>query len=360
MAGEAEGLKARLAARIRSDGPIGVDAYMRACADVYYAARDPFGAKGDFTTAPEITQAFGELVGLWAASAWQAAGSPDPFRLVELGPGRGTLMRDALRAVRLVPGFRDAARLHLVETSPALREAQRATLSDEAAEWRSTFDDVPDGPLILLANEFFDALPVRQLVRTGAGWRERQVAHADGTFRFVIGADGTTDAVPPALRDAPEGAVFEVAPEREALAAAIGGRIARAGGAALIVDYGPAASGAGETLQAARRHRAHEVLDGPGTADLSAHVDFATLARAAEGTGARAWGPVTQGAFLGALGIEARAARLMAAAPDQAPLIRSACRRLIDPAEMGTLFKALALTRREAPCPAGFESEHAR
>ncbi len=353
MAGEADGLAARLAARIGRDGPIGVDDYMRECADAYYGARDPFGAKGDFTTAPEITQAFGELVGLWAASAWQAAGAPDPVVLVELGPGRGTLMRDALRAAKLVPAFRRAVRLHLVEASPVLRAAQRAALAGETPVWHGAFDEVPAGPAILLANEFFDALPVRQFVRTPQGWRERRVGH-DGAFRFVLGEDDATRDVPEALRGAPEGAIVETSPESLALAGAIARRIATSGGAALIVDFGPAQSGAGETLQAARRHRAHDVLADPGAADLAAHVDFAALARAAEGAGARAWGPVTQGALLQALGIELRAARLMAAAPDQAALVRSACRRLIDPAEMGTLFKALALTAPGAAPPAGF------
>ncbi len=359
MAGEADGLSARLAARIARDGPIGVDDYMRACTAAYYAAGDPFGAKGDFVTAPEISQTFGELVGLWAATSWRAAGAPDTCVLVELGPGRGTLMADALRAAKLVPEFRRAVRLHLVEASPALRDRQLAALAGEAVAWHDCFDQVPAGPLILIANEFFDALPVRQFVRTDAGWRERRVAY-DGAFHFVLAGEDAAGAVPAVLRDAPVGAFVETSPESLTLAAAIGRRIAADGGAALIVDFGPAEGGPGETLQAARRHRFADVLAEPGAADLAAHVDFAALAGAAAGAGARAWGPVTQGVFLTALGIEQRSAQLMQAAPDQAPIVRSACRRLIDPAEMGTLFKVLALTPRGAPPPAGFELENAR
>jgi NADH dehydrogenase [ubiquinone] 1 alpha subcomplex assembly factor 7 len=323
MAGEIEEL-------IRRDGPITVAEFMRRAVARYYAGRDPLGARGDFVTAPEITQVFGELIGLWCVETWRAIGAPEPVALVELGPGRGTLMRDALRAMARVGGFRPA--LHLVETSPALRALQR----DLPACWHDGIATVPRMPMLLLANEFFDALPVHQYV----GDVERRVGLVDGRLAFLPDGDG---------------AVAERAPERAALAAEIATRIAAHGGAALIVDYGYVA-GSGDTLQAMRRHRRRDVLSEPGEADLTAHVDFGALAAAARARGARTWGPVPQGAFLLSLGIETRAARLVeTATPDQAMLVRSGCRRLIDPGEMGTLFKVLAITRMNDPAPPGFE-----
>ena len=310
-------------ALIERDGPITVAELMRLAVARYYAGGDPLGARGDFVTAPEITQVFGELVGLWCATA-----VPDAELLVELGPGRGTMMRDALRAARVVPSFRP--KLHLVETSPVLRAAQR----DLPAAWHDSLATVPAGRAIFLANEFFDALPVHQYV----GETERRVAFAGEGLRFI-----------------PDGEAVERSPERAALAAEIAHRIVDHGGAALIVDYGYA-QGAGDTLQAMRAHRRCDVLDDLGSADLTAHVDFTALAEAVRAAGACAWGPISQREFLTRLGIETRAAKLIeGATPDQTMLIRSGCRRLIDPREMGTLFQVLSITRNQDPAPPGFE-----
>jgi NADH dehydrogenase [ubiquinone] 1 alpha subcomplex assembly factor 7 len=322
MAGEIEEL-------IRRDGPITVAAFMRLAVARYYAGRDPLGARGDFVTAPEITQVFGELIGAWIAAMWQSMSSPQTVALVELGPGRGTMMRDVLRTTSRVPGFHPV--VHLVETSPALRAQQQGL----PASWHETLATVPRMPLLLIANEFFDALPVHQYV----GADERRVAVKEGSLAF--------------LPQTGQG-IVERSPEREALAVEIAGRIAAEGGAALIADYGYV-EGTGETLQAMRRHRPHDVLSDPGASDLTAHVDFGALAAAVLRGGAKLWGPIPQGAFLTRLGIEQRAAKLMeSATPDQAVLIRSGCRRLIDPREMGTLFKVIAITRNTEPTPPGF------
>ena len=323
MVGEIEAL-------IRRDGPITVAEFMRRAVAQYYAGRDPFGARGDFITAPEITQVFGELIGAWCAACWRAMGAPERVALVELGPGRGTMMRDMLRATASVNGFRPS--VHLVETSPALREQQRGI----PAKWHLSLGTVPEMPTLLLANEFFDAIPVQQFV----GAVERRVTAVDGRLAFTpVG----------------EGDIVERSPERVDLANQIARRIATHGGAALIVDYGYV-GGSGDTLQAMRAHRPRGVLEDPGGADLTAHVDFGALADSVRRGEARPWGPLPQGVFLSRLGIEARAARLIeTATPDQAMLIRSGCRRLIDPREMGTLFKVLAITRSGDPAPPGFE-----
>ncbi len=326
----------------------------------YYTTRDPLGARGDFITAPEITQIFGELIGLWCADGWVQMGRPDPVILAELGPGRGTLMADALRALRVAPDFRRALRLHLLETSPALRQIQAQLLADANPRWHQSFASLPEGPLIVIANEFLDALPIRQFVRGEKGWHERRVAlAADGaTLTFALdAAPGIAGAalIPAALSEAPPGSLVEVRPAALSLAAAIGTRFATQGGLGLFIDYGHERSVCGETLQAVRGHQRHDVLAAPGDADLTAHVDFAAFAEAATSVGARAWGPAPQGAFLTALGLaERRAALLKQATSSQARDIESACRRLIDPAEMGTLFKALALTGPALSAPAGF------
>jgi NADH dehydrogenase [ubiquinone] 1 alpha subcomplex assembly factor 7 len=349
-------LLAHLARRIRDAGPMSVAAYMEDALFHprwgYYATRDPLGARGDFVTAPEVSQVFGELIGLWCAELWQRLGAPDPVLLVELGPGRGTLMRDALRAARIVPDFARAARLHLVERSPVLRAAQARTLAEAAPLWHDALATAPPGPMLLVANEFLDALPIRQFVRAGAEWRERVVTMTGDALTFALDpAPATGENLP----DAPPGAVCEIRPTSRTLAREIGERLAAAGGAALFVDYGYWPSACGDTLQAVRRHRAHEVLADPGEADLTAHVDFANFAQAAEASGARAWGPVPQGLFLERLGLGARAARLAAnAEADAAERIRSGCHRLAAPEAMGTLFKALALTSPDGPAPAGF------
>ena len=311
----------------------------------YYTTRDPFGAAGDFVTAPEVSQMFGELLGLWLAQVWADQGGP-PFVLAELGPGRGTLMRDALRAAARQPGFTAAARLWLVETSPALRATQAALLPE--ARWAARVEDLPEGPLFLLANEFLDALPIRQFQRVESLWREREVG-PDGFRWRAPHPDAALDARFPLL---PDGAIAEVSPEAEAAAAHLGARIARDGGAALIVDYG-AWDGAGDTLQAVAGHAFADPLAAPGEADLTAHVRFRALAAAARP--ARAFGPAGQGAFLERLGITARAAVLARGRPAAVQAaVAAAHRRLTHPDEMGTLFQALALLPREAPVPPGF------
>ncbi|MHA1568218.1 MAG: class I SAM-dependent methyltransferase [Alphaproteobacteria bacterium] len=362
-------LAAHLERLISAEGPISVARYMAEAlghpVHGYYMRGDPLGASGDFITAPEISQIFGELIGLWCAVVWRAVDRPKPVRLVELGPGRGTLMADALRAARRsAPEFHAALDLHLVETSPPLRAAQRACLGDTAATWHDTATEVPAGPMLVIANEFIDALPVHQFVRTAGGWRERLVGFdpATGGFFFQPAAAETPalDLVPAALwasaEGCDEGGIVEIRPAGREIAAAIAARVAAHGGAALIVDYGHGRSAAGDTLQAVRGHRHADPLAEPGAADLTAHVDFQALGEAASAAGAAVHGPVTQGAFLTALGIEARRDMLADADPDKARDIRGACRRLIDTAEMGSLFKVLAIAGPGQPEPPGFEN----
>lgn len=342
----------RLAREIDATGPMPVARYMAECLAHYYATRDPLGRGGDFVTAPEVSQVFGELIGLWAADLWLRAGSPAKLRLVELGPGRGTLMADLWRAVARVPGFHAAATVHLVETSPTLRRAQ--ALQVPHAQWHDRLEDVPDdAPLLLVANEFFDALPIRQFVRTEAGWRERMVAFADGTFFEAAGPVPLDPLMPPSLVAAPVGAVVELAAAAGAVAAEIGARLAAQGGAALIIDYGYAGPASGDTLQAVKTHGFADPFAEPGEADLTAHVDFTALRAAARP--ATTWGPVSQAELLVALGIDARTETLAArATPGQAALLRSGTARLIGDDAMGSLFKALALTGGDWPQPAGF------
>jgi NADH dehydrogenase [ubiquinone] 1 alpha subcomplex assembly factor 7 len=330
----------------------------------YYMGRDPLGARGDFVTAPEVSQMFGELVGLWCADAWQRLGEPAEILLAELGPGRGTLMADALRAARTLPAFADALKVHLVEISPALKACQAATLASAAPTWHDDLADLPEGPLLLIANEFFDALPARQVVKTKGGWCERQVTLVnrpeDGppTFEFGLSTPrpDAESVVPAALRDAPAGAIFETSPSAARTAAEIGRRLAAHGGAAVIIDYGHGQSATGETLQAVRGHARHDVLAEPGSADLTCHVDFAALARAAHEAGPEAHGPIGQGAWLRRLGIEARAAGLMErATAAQQEDVRAALARLTGAEQMGELFKVLALVPRGFGPPAGFD-----
>ncbi len=374
MSQDADTLAHHLAARILLDGPLSVAAFMGEALGHprfgYYMRQDPFGVAGDFTTAPEISQMFGELVGLWCVDAWARLGGPAPFHLVELGPGRGTLMQDALRAAALVPAFRDAAQVHLVETSPTLRARQHttlgATLGATPVTWHDRLEDVPDGPTLLIANEFFDALPIRQIQKTNHGWFERLIdvdpdSPPDAPrFRFVLEAFGSSGSrlVPDSLRDAPEGSVVEVSPASRSVARLIGQRIAAAPGAAVLIDYGyPHGPAVGDTLQALRKHAFAPVLDSPGEADLTAHVDFASIAAAAREGGADAFGPVDQGAWLTSLGIGPRADALKRTATrKQAADIDSALNRLIAPDQMGTLFKVLALTSPGLGAPAGFEA----
>lgn len=353
-------LAAEIRQRIRREGPISVATYMELCLSHptlgYYRRARPLGAEGDFVTAPEVSQMFGELVGLWAAALWQAMGAPASVRLVELGPGRGTLMADALRAARTVPGFREAVDLHLVESSEPLRAEQAALLGEARPTWHVGVEGVPPGPLLVVANEFFDALPIRQFERVGDGWRERVVTLAPDSRALRFAAAGPCCAATDGPAGAPAGAIVERAPVREALAAALARRVVKHGGAALIVDYGHEGSGLGDTLQAMRRHRRHGVLEAPGTADLTAHVDFSALATAGHGAGAEVFGPVAQGEFLQALGIEARAGVLkQRASTEQAREIDAALRRLTGAHAMGALFKALTLAHPALGALPGFE-----
>lgn len=343
--------------RITRTGPLSVAAFMAEALGHpehgYYRKRDPLGAAGDFITAPEISQMFGELIGLALAVVWREMGMPPLVRLVELGPGRGTLMADLLRAARLVPPFAAALDVHLVETSPVLRDAQRRAVGQ--ATWHDGLDSIPDGPMLLVANEFIDALPIHQYRRDGGIWRERLIESAGDGFRFTDGPQADPALLPAAVRDAPDGAVAETCPAGRAVAARIARRLARDGGAAFLIDYGYARSAAGDSLQAVRAHAFHPVLDDPGEADITAHVDFQSLAEAAQAAGARAHGPVEQGLWLRLLGIEARAAALAkTATPDQRERLLSGANRLIAPREMGTLFKILALTDPTLPTPPGF------
>ena len=349
---------------IANDGPMPLERFMAMANGHptlgYYASRDPFGAAGDFTTAPEISQMFGELVGLWAAEAWRACGAPSPVHLVELGPGRGTMMADALRAARVAPDFSAAVQIHLVEASPSLGARQRETLADVAdkTHWHATLDSVPQGAAIILANEFFDALPVRHYARVKGAWHERLVG-LDESGAFAWGASSQHED---SLHlDAPDGAVLEIAAVAQRVMTSLAQRIVDHGGALLAIDYGHTETGLGETLQAVRRHRFVDPLDAPGTADLTAHVDFAALARAAHAVGAQVRGPVTQRHFLEQIGIRARAAALSKrTTPEGAQKIATALNRLTadDTATaMGALFKAIAVVRHAAPPLAGFITE---
>ncbi|MCJ2086372.1 SAM-dependent methyltransferase [Methylobacterium sp. E-005] len=340
-------LAAEIAALIRQNGPIGIDRYMALCLGHpihgYYRTRDPLGAKGDFTTAPEISQMFGELIGAWSAYVHGLMGRPDPLVLIELGPGRGTLMADALRALRTAaPGLRVAP--HLVETSPVLRAVQERTLAGTGTTWHDGLESLPEGPAIVLANEFFDCLPVLQLVRGPAGWHARQVGlDAQGALAFGLAPEPT-----PGIDGAgPAGALLSVPSAGLALIRTLAQRLRTVGGALLIFDYGHVRPGFGDTLQAMARHDFADPLAAPGEADLTHHVDFAALTKAAAGAGARVHGPVDQGAFLMNLGLRERAEQLKTrATAAQAAAIDGAVARLTDPGRtgMGSLFKVLAVS----------------
>jgi NADH dehydrogenase [ubiquinone] 1 alpha subcomplex assembly factor 7 len=329
-------LAAKLRASIAATGPMRLDRWMEACNGHYYASRDPLGAAGDFTTAPEISQMFGELIGGWIADLWLRAGSP-AVRLVELGPGRGTLMADALRVLARVPGLAEKLALSLVETSPVLRAAQTERLD---ATWFDSLDTVPDDlPMIVIANEFFDALPIRQGLSSGT---ERAVDIGNTGF---VPTSLPAPGLPPGEHCAPATAII----------ASLAARLAAQGGAALIIDYGNSRPPALDTLQALRHHGAANPFADPGESDLTAHVDFSALAAAAANAGARVTAPVPQGVWLGRLGIEARAAALKARATTaQAAAIEAALVRLTAPVQMGQLFKAMAITAPHWPQPAGF------
>lgn len=359
-------LEAEIRAMIALDGPITVERYMALClahpVHGYYLTRDPLGAHGDFVTAPEISQMFGELIGLWAAAVWQRMGEPKRVYLVELGPGRGTLMADALRAAAVLPAFAAALAVELVETSPALCARQQATLANFSVPiaWRGSVESLPEGPSIVIGNEFFDALPIHQAVKDRRGWRERMVGvNEEGRLAFAVHPDAIPNLqalAPQASADAPEGAMVEW--RSDYIVTELSRRVVRHGGAALVIDYGYAQTTFEETLQAVRGHAYANPLEAPGEADLTALVDFAALASSARAAGARVHGPIPQGEFLKRLGIELRAEKLKRqASPEQAAEIDASLARLTQGGEgMGELFKALAIAHPELGVLPGFES----
>ncbi|MGN7123164.1 class I SAM-dependent methyltransferase [Methylorubrum thiocyanatum] len=358
MTAEATPLLAILAREIRAGGPIGLDRYMALCLGHprhgYYATRDPFGRGGDFVTAPEISQMFGELIGAWAGAVlatMQAASPAARPCIVELGPGRGTLMADALRALRAAGAAFD---LHLVETSPVLRRLQADRLAAAAPVFHDSVESLPDAPLLVIANEFFDALPARQFVRTGHGWCERRVGLTSEGDALAFGLDPEPDSRLAA--EAPEGAVLTVPSQGLAVMRDLARRLAARGGALLAIDYGHDRPGFGDTFQALVGHRFADPLSRPGEADLTLHVDFGALARAASAEGAAVHGPATQRDFLLGLGLLMRAERLkVRATPDQAAAIDAAAARLTDPDPrgMGALFKVLGVSHPAlGPLPA--------
>jgi SAM-dependent MidA family methyltransferase len=336
-------LRDRLAAEIAHHGPLSVAQYMTAClhdpAFGYYATRPALGEDGDFITAPMVSQMFGELIGVWAASVWMQMGQPETFRLVEIGPGDGTLMTDLLRAARRAPGFVEAADVWLVETSTPLKSLQAYKLG-ERVRWADRLDDVPDAaPMILVANELLDCLPARQFVRTAVGWSEQAVGVDEaGKLAFVRIANPAGALLP----DAHEGAVYEQSGAQAALGSEIGARVVRDGGAGLLIDYGRAQPGFGDTLQALSQHEKVDPLEAPGEADLTIHADFPAVMEAAQAEGAAA-AVITQGEFLARLGIGERAEALVRARPDRSAVIGRQLNRLVGTDQMGELFKACCI-----------------
>ena len=350
MSAAGEGLGAIFRRLIANTGPIGVMHFMGEANARYYASRDPLGAAGDFVTAPEISQMFGELIGLWLTDMWIRAGREQPVHYVELGPGRGTLARDALAAA-LRYGLEP--RVHFIESSTALKDIQLTAVP--GAIWHHDLSSLPTwGPILLVANEFLDALPVRQLVRTADGWRERMVGLEADRFVFVAGAQPMDAAVSEVWGAAPEGTIVELNPGAAATIYEVAGRLVEQGGAALFFDYGHDEPRPGSTLQAVRAHAKVDPFATPGEADLTAHVDFSALAPIARSRGARWLGTVAQGRWLRELGIETRAESLAAFAPEHADAIHAAKDRLIGEGQMGALFKVMGLAAPGWPEGVGF------
>lgn len=341
-------------AKIKADGPITIADYMELCLTHpqygYYMKQDPLGAAGDFTTAPEITQAFGELIGLWAVETWRHLGSPGSFTLCELGPGRGTLMSDALRAAQMLPEFGKAAQVHLLEASPFLREKQQSALAAHNPTWIDTLEQLPDQPIIIIANEFFDALPVRQFQRVPDSWKERRIAVGpQGTFVFTL---ASSPEAPTYEMD--DGMVMETSPASVDMISRLARPIVKNRGAALVIDYGDDEV-YGETLQAVANHRGAHLLSTPGMADITAHVSFMPLANAVRKIGCRVYGPIEQGEFLLALGLKERTEQLCAKAnEEQQRSLKAALHRLTAPEAMGKLFKVMSFSDKATLAPPGF------
>lgn len=341
--------------KIETDGAMDIGTFMSLVVAQYYKTRDPFGVDGDFTTAPEISQMFGELIGAWLADMWMQMGSPAPFTVVECGPGRGTLMVDILRATRHVEGFHRGAQVCLIETSPVLQEKQRAVLREfDFIHWREAIEEVPvRGPVLLIGNEFLDALPVRQFMRDHAGWQERVVRVEDGQLCFGFEqAEKSVLSLLPALTVTQK--IYEVSPARLDFAKTCCTLLEQAGGAALFIDYGYTKRVAGDTLQAVRGHQYTDVLGFVGMSDLTAHVDFVALEEAVAAQNGQFFGIVSQGEFLQALGIRRRAQVLQQAFPARSSEIDSALNRLISPSEMGDIFKVTGFGYGYNFTPAGF------
>ncbi len=351
-------LKQFLAKRIEAVGPISLATYMAEClmhpVYGYYQKESVFGLDGDFTTAPEISQMFGEMMGLWLADRWIKMGRPDAVNLVELGPGRGTLMADLLRATSPVEDFMDAVSVHFVETSTQLKALQAENVPN--AKWHSTLADVPDGPMLLVANEFFDALPIHQYEKRDGSWFERMVGTDGDALGFMLGPTGPQFALlNDDLRDAPDGSIVEVCPAALSIAGEIAERLSLSGGAALVIDYGYRKSAHGDSFQAMQKHEFVDAFDEPGAADLTAHVNFEALKAAAREKGANVHGPTTQGLFLMSIGLGARA-QVLASAGDEAHQnkILLDLKRLTAADEMGSLFKVLTIQPFELDAPPGF------
>ena len=330
--------------QISTTGPMSVATYMGLClthpTQGYYKGTDPLGAAGDFITAPEISQMFGELIGFHLVNVWQQMDEPKSFNLVELGPGRGTLMADILRVACRAPGFRDGLKLKLFETNPALTAQQRNRLESYEPQWLENFEQFSEGPILVVANEFFDALPIRQFVRKADGWHERMIGLAEGKRAFGLAPTPiSNDAMPTAVANAEEDSLFEVCFAGSEVMSRVAKAIAKQGGSVLAIDYGYARTQTGDTLQGVRNHAFADVLENPGETDLSAHVDFAALAAVAREVGLAVQPLATQGEFLTRLGIAERAAALSGANPGSAPDIRAALERLTARDQMGDLFK---------------------
>lgn len=362
-------LHKKLVRQIENTGPMTLAEYMGLALmhpeHGYYATRDPFGTQGDFITAPEVSQMFGELIGLWAAQCWLDMGSPSPIQVIELGPGRGTLQSDFQRAIKsALPDFWTAMQLHLVETSETLAGVQAKTLSDLCARqptWHQSLQQCPQGPFLLIANEFFDALPISQYIKADDGWHERLIGleaePGSNQLQFVAAVlpEPSDRLLPAPVRQSPSGTIAETCPVGQAITSEIAQRATHDPGIALIIDYGHTESAAGDTLQALKAHQYVGVFETPGEADLTAHVDFATLKSVAETAGASTTPVMTQSEFLTRLGIEARTQALTATASDkQRQDIESALNRLIAPDQMGTLFKVMALYSKDLPELPGF------